>query len=115
MTSGPSISGEPRAAGVTPAALRTRVAEALRAQAGDAAAERPTPEQCLAAGEWLLDRALSGDERSRETALDLLAADALVTHAFELAAGRGDDVRRLADDAMDRIAAHAAVPRGAAP
>jgi len=110
----PSHPPQPADATATPAALRALVGEALRASGGDAAAEHPTPEQCVAAGEALLDRALAGDERSRSTALDLLAADALVTRAFELAADRHDDLDVLAGDAMRRIAAHAAGARDAA-
>lgn len=92
---------------VTLAALRARVASALLDEGGDAADASPPPELCLAAGERLLDAALAGDERSRATALDLLAADALVTRAFELAAGH-PELERLAEAAMRRIAAHAA-------
>jgi hypothetical protein len=106
--------GAAPAGGVTPAALHGRVAEALGA-AGVASAAQPSPSQCLAAGEHLLERALAGDERSRATALDLLAADALVTRAFELAATGRDDLERLADAAMRRIAAHAAGTGDAAP
>ena len=92
---------------VTLAALRACVAAALHDEGGEVAATAPTPELCLAAGERLLDAALAGDERSRATALDLLAADALVTRAFELAAGH-PGLERLAEAAMRRIAAHAA-------
>ena len=99
--------GEAGRGEVTLAALRARVATALRDEGGEGAAAAPTPELCLAAGERLLDAALAGDERSRATALDLLAADALVTRAFELAAGH-PELERLAEAAMRRIAAHAA-------
>jgi hypothetical protein len=40
----------------------------------------------------------------RKTALDLLAADALVTLAFEVAAGEGQEVEQRATAAMHRLA-----------
>lgn len=88
-----------------PAELRARVDAALRAEGGERAASDPTPGECLAAGEALLARTLAGDDRDRGTALDLLAADALVTRAFELAAARGDAVEEASAAAMRRIAA----------
>lgn len=41
------------------------------------------PEQLALAGHALLDRVLARPDGGRELALDLLAADALVTYAFE--------------------------------
>ena len=93
-----------------PVALRERVRAALGA-AGDGAGA-PSPAACLDAGEALLARVLASDERSRGTALDLLAADALVTWAFELAADSGGDLEALAGEAMRRIGRHA-MPAGA--
>ena len=90
-----------------PAALRARLAQALSASAGGASAPAPTAAACLEAGEALLAQVLGGDPRSRATALDLLAADALVTWAFELAAARAEDFEAVAGAAMRRIAAHA--------
>ena len=60
-----------------PAALRARVREHL----GPAADPDPTPAQLAAAGRRALDRVLSHDG-DRAVALDLLAADALVTLAL---------------------------------
>jgi len=60
-----------------PAALRARVREHL----GSAARPDPTPAQLAAAGRRALDRVLS-HEGDRSVALDLLAADALVTLAL---------------------------------
>ena len=97
--------GAPGADAGAPAELRARVRAALVAVGGDRAASDPTPAECLAAGEALLARTLDGDDRHRGTALDLLAADALVTRAFELAAARGDDVQEASAAAMRRIAA----------
>jgi hypothetical protein len=49
---------------------------------------------------------------SRRTALDLLAADALATYAFELASERPESLAMLADEAMRRFAALAVPPSG---
>jgi hypothetical protein len=43
----------------------------------------PLPEQLAEAGRTLLQRVITRPEGGRELALDLLAADALVTYAFE--------------------------------
>ncbi|HEU4629038.1 MAG TPA: hypothetical protein VFS08_04810 [Gemmatimonadaceae bacterium] len=98
-------SGAPRhvAGDGVPELLRTRLREALD-EAPGADVARPTPEDCLAAGERLLTRVLHADDRSRETAIDLLTADALVTHAFELAADDPERIDALAAAAMARIA-----------
>jgi hypothetical protein len=86
-----------------PAALRARIDAALGrdllADADDVA------EVLLAAGERLV-RSLLGDEAtSRASALDLLAADALVTYAFEAASERPAELSSRAATAMARIAA----------
>jgi hypothetical protein len=60
-----------------PAALRARVREHL----GSAGDVDPTPAQLAAGGRRALDRVLSRDG-DRSVALDLLAADALVTLAL---------------------------------
>lgn len=85
-----------------PDALLARLGEALGADAqrdaGDAA------EVCLAAGERLLAKVLREGEASRDHALDLLAADALVTYAFEAASSRPSELSSLAAQAMARMA-----------
>jgi hypothetical protein len=88
---------------VPPPALRVRIdgalGESLYADASDAV------EACLRAGELLAESLLRNNATTRESALDLLAADALVTYAFEAAS---DDPRALAArarQAMIRIAA----------
>lgn len=45
--------------------------------------ERALPDHLAAAGSDLLERVLSRPAAGRDLALDLLAADALVTYAFE--------------------------------
>ena len=88
---------------VPPAALRARidaaVGPALHEDATDVA------EVCLVAGERLMQRLLRDNATSRESALDLLAADALVTYAFEAASDRPADLAARASAAMTRIAA----------
>lgn len=80
--------------------------ERLRASFGDSCDARAS----LAEGERLLEAVLTGDARSRGTALDLLAADALVTHAFECAADDPDALPAMAEAAMRRIARLATEP-----
>jgi hypothetical protein len=86
-----------------PTALAERVRSALGARWD--ADEREVHDACEAAAEELLAALLARRETGRESALDLLAADALTTYAFEYAAvaGRNLDVDSAA--AMRRIAA----------
>jgi len=62
----------------------------LRAHLGRRAQDRPDalPDHLADAGRVLLARVLARPEAGRELALDLLAADALVTYAFEAQAER---------------------------
>jgi hypothetical protein len=93
---------------VPPAALRTRIDAAL----GDALRQQSdAPAVCLAAGERLVRELIRENATSRESALDLLAADALVTYAFEAASERPAELERRARDAMARIAALASDAR----
>jgi hypothetical protein len=88
---------------VPPAALRARIDAAL----GPALEHEPADvvEECLAAGERLVEALLRDNATSRESALDLLAADALVTYAFEAASDQPADLARRASASMRRIAA----------
>ena len=92
-----------------PAALLARldavVGDALNGPA-DAAAD-----VLLAAGERLAAALLGGERTSRESALDLLTADALVTYAFEAAGANPDRIDGLAGHAMARIASLAGPAR----
>jgi hypothetical protein len=98
---------------IPPAALRARIDAALgpdlHADVSDVA------ETFLAAGERLARSLLIEDATSRGSATDLLAADALVTYAFEAASDRPLDLSTRAATAMTRIAAlaDAPPPRGA--
>jgi hypothetical protein len=85
-----------------PDALAARVRSAVGMHWTDA--ETRTREVCEAAAEELLERLLATHETGRESALDLLAADALVTYAFEYAATSGGDLDAEAGAAMRRLA-----------
>jgi hypothetical protein len=69
----------------------------------------------LAAGERLVGSLLDDEATSRGSALDLLAADALVTYAFEAASERPAELSARAASAMARIAALGATPRPRVP
>jgi uncharacterized membrane protein len=93
-----------------PGRLRARIdaalGQALEHEASDAAAA------CLRAGEQLTRALLQENATSRDSALDLLAADALVTYAFEAASERPGELAAQCRAAMVRIAALAgASPR----
>lgn len=87
---------------VPPPALRARLDAALGADLHADSAD--LSETLLAAGERLVRDLLAVDATSRDSALDLLAADALVTYAFEAASERPVDLARRAAAAMARIA-----------
>ena len=64
-----------------------------------------TPEQLLAAAEAALERLARVGTDDRATALDLLAVDALVTYAFELASQSPEAIPGLSARAMSRLSA----------
>jgi hypothetical protein len=99
---------------VAPPALVSRIATLL---ADNPTWEsRPRPEAFVEAAEQLLHRVLERDAMDRACSLDLLAADACVTYAFEAAADEPGTVEARADEAIRRIASLAADPsRGASP
>lgn len=68
----------------------------------------PSAELYLRAGEELLGELLRDGCSSRDSALDLLTADALVTYAFEAASLEPELLDARARSAMRRIAALAA-------
>lgn len=86
-----------------PDALRERLEAALGADAQRARSDAASA--CLAAGERLLARVLASENEGRNCALDLLAADALVTYAFEAASDEPALLASRASDAMTSIAA----------
>lgn len=92
-----------------PAPLAARVREALgSALALDASA---LPDVALGEAERLLGALLGDRAAGRERALDLLAADALVTYAFEAASDAPASIERRADAAMRRLSALAVEAR----
>ncbi len=93
---------------VPPAALRTRIDIALGTDLNADADE--VSGTLLDAGERIVRALLEADATSREAALDLLAADALVTYAFEAASERPAELSSRAAAAMTRIAAISAGP-----
>ncbi|HEV7994476.1 MAG TPA: hypothetical protein VGP25_21820 [Gemmatimonadaceae bacterium] len=86
-----------------PPALRARIDAALADSLG--ADEREAAEACLRAGEQVVESLLRENATSRDSAIDLLAADALVTYAFEAASDRPAELTALAANAMSRIGA----------
>jgi len=96
-----------------PTALRARIDTAL---GSDLLADvDDVAESLLAAGERLVGSLLDDEATSRGSALDLLAADALVTYAFEAASERPAELSGRAGAAMARIAALGAMPRRRVP
>ena len=86
-----------------PPALAQRIAEL----AGAASEEGDVPGQLLSAAEQALRTILTTGNASRDSALDVLAIDALVTYAFEAAAAEPERIPELAARAMSRLS-HAA-------
>jgi hypothetical protein len=70
-----------------------------------------SPEAYLEAAERLLGALLRDGCTSRESALDLLVADALVTYAFEAASDEPSRIIERAHRAMVRIASFAVPPQ----
>ena len=66
----------------------------------------PTAPEVLEAAERLLDRVLRTDCESRASALDLLAVDALMTQALQIAANDPKLLEEFPEEAMRRIALH---------
>ena len=95
-----------------PPALRGRIDSALgdelRFEASD------VYETCIAAAERLVRALLAENATSRDSALHLLAADALVTYAFEAASEQPTGLAHRASAAMVRIAALGVDARGVA-
>lgn len=89
-------------AGEVPPALIARVQSVLAAQSGE---PQSAEVALLAASTTLLGGVLGDSRAGREVALDLLAADACVTWAFESAVGDTTGISTLAEDAMQQIAA----------
>jgi hypothetical protein len=91
-----------------PPALGDRIAEALGEHTLNASAS--PYDACLDAALRLLGDLLVPEALGRESAPDLLAADALVTYAFEAAA---DDLARIEDRSSTAMLHLAALAQGA--
>jgi hypothetical protein len=96
-----------------PPALRARLRQQLGPALGDDVREASS--RFLGAGERLVAALLASGSTTRDSALDLLAADALVTYAFEAASESPADLATRAAEAMVRIAALAGVGSAPAP
>jgi hypothetical protein len=96
-----------------PPALAARVAALL----GDAPLAGPedAAARCVEGAERVVAALLREGSTDRASALDLLAADALATYAFELASERPEALAAAADAAMARFAALGAVSPAAGP
>ena len=91
-------------AGRTPAPpllLRSRLADALGGSLTRDVTE--TERVCLEAAERVLARLVDNDAATRQEAIDLLAADALVTYALEYAAEHPADFEEHASGAIERF------------
>ena len=86
-----------------PAALRARLDAILNMESANA--DTPVAAALLDAGQTLLSSILVSGSTTREAALDLLTADALVTYAFEAAADEPELLDARAAAAMRAIAA----------
>jgi hypothetical protein len=88
-----------------PERLATRIASALGARRSLHA--EVASATCLDAAESLLQELMARPSAGRESALDLLTVDALVTYAFEAAATAPASLESTAAAAMVRLAATA--------
>jgi hypothetical protein len=88
-----------------PAQLSARIQETLAEHFDDDASA--AADVCVAAAEQLLRELLARPSAGRESALDLLTVDALVTYAFEAASDDPDSLGDHASLAMTRLAATA--------
>jgi hypothetical protein len=82
----------------TPEVLERSMRDAL------GGASSASPDAILTAAERLLEHVLAGECESRDSALDLLTVDALVTKAMEIAARDPDLIARFPALAMKRLA-----------
>ena len=88
---------------VVPEALRERVVFQLGDQCRAPAAG--ASEACASAGVRVVESLISTECAQRQHAIDLLAADALVTYAIESAAERSPDFAGEMDRLVARVAA----------
>jgi hypothetical protein len=96
-----------------PPALARRLRAAL--EEGHATHDGDVAGRCFEAGERVLASLLGRDCAMRDAAIDLLAADALVTYAFEAASDEPSSLEARAERAMARLAALAEQAAGRGP
>jgi hypothetical protein len=88
-----------------PATLATRLAQCVDAAPESLFAGESVAAVTGALGTWLLESVVERQRTAYDTALDLLAADAFVTYAFEAASEEGTDVTGLANRFLTRVRA----------
>jgi hypothetical protein len=88
-----------------PADLASKLAECAESAPDAVFAGASLAEVLGGLGTWLLRPVVAGRKPAYDTALDLLAADAFVTYAFEAAAEEGGDVTGLATELLTKARA----------
>jgi hypothetical protein len=88
-----------------PPQLSARITEVMGDRVDRDAGETSTA--CLDTADELLRELLARPSAGRESALDLLTVDALVTYAFEAASETPESLDARATDAMRRLASRA--------
>ena len=90
---------------VPPGQLASRIEQFVATPTAGGVTGVAPVERLLDAAEGAMRAVLHDGCLTRDSALDLLAVDALVTYAFEAAADRPEDLEMLATGALARIAA----------
>jgi hypothetical protein len=85
-----------------PEELASAIRAALTTEIDDS--KDPNPTQLLEAAQVLLEKVLKDECAQRESALDLLTADALVTYALEIASESVAALNDFPEQAMARLA-----------
>ena len=67
--------------------------------------DAPSPAELLETAQWLLEKVLQTEGETRDSALDLLTADALVTYALEVANDASSESGEFAVRAIRTLAA----------
>jgi len=88
-----------------PADLAAKLAQCVDAAPEAVLAGGSVPEVIGALGTWLLQSVVERQRTAHDTAMDLLAADAFVTYAFEAASEEGTDVTGLANQLLTKVRA----------
>jgi hypothetical protein len=88
-----------------PAELAAKLAQCVDAAPEAVLASNSVAEVVGAIGTWLLQSVVERQRTAYDAAVDLLAADAFVTYAFEAASEEGTDVAGLANQLLTRVRA----------